>query len=238
MGIGMDISVFNATRTGLAINAYWPDVVGLQEVDNMTRRSAIDETTELARLTGMEGYFLQNRVYQDGGYGVAILTRTTPLERREFHYHAPEQPAPRCDRQPTTLADYCQGALALKLRDTESGELFWFVTTHIGLSGMQTPEVTELVDEFLPTLDGARAVFVTGDFNSVPTDTCMKAIQAQYTDTWDVCGAGNGWTFDSANPFERIDYIFQRPNVFKCKKAVVPDTQASDHRPVYADFQL
>jgi len=206
---GMD-DVLNATRTAEAISNVGPDVIGLQEVDNITQRSPFDETAKLASLTGMRGYFIQNRVYQGGGYGVSILTREEPLEIRYFHYHPPGQPEPDCTVDHSTLADFCQGAIALKLLDKDSGKLFWFVTTHIGLNGMQEPEVTELVEEFLPTLTGASAVFVTGDFNSLPDSAEVKIISSVYTDTWATYGKGDGWTFDSANPYERIDYIFQK----------------------------
>ena len=229
--------MLNLTRTAEVIRRYLPDVIGLQEVDNFTQRSPFDETAKLAQLTGMHGFFQQNRVYQSGGYGVAILTRSQPLRVRSFHYHAPGKPQPDCSVEPTTLADYCQGALAVMLKEPESGKLYWFVTTHIGLNGMQTPEVTQLVEEFLPTLTGASAVFVSGDFNSVPTDECMSVISNQYTDVWRLCGAGDGLTFDSANPTKRIDYIFQHPYAFPCDISLVPNTQASDHRPVYATFQ-
>ena len=215
-----------------------PDVIGLQEVDNITKRSPFDETAKLASLTGMHGYFVQNRVFQDGGYGVSILSRTEPLEVRYFHYHPPGQPVPDCTVEHSTLADFCQGAIALKLTDSQSGKLFWFVTTHIGLNGMQEPEITELVNEFLPTLKGASAIFVSGDFNSVPDAPEMKPIQSAFTDTWAANGKGDGWTFDSANPYERIDYIFQNPVAFTCDKVEVPVTQASDHRPFYAEFHF
>ena len=87
--------MLNVSRTAEAINNVQPDVIGLQEVDNITKRSPFDETAKLASLTGMHGYFVQNRVFQDGGYGVSILSRTEPLEVRYFHYHPPGQQGQR-----------------------------------------------------------------------------------------------------------------------------------------------
>jgi endonuclease/exonuclease/phosphatase family metal-dependent hydrolase len=48
---------------------------------------------------------------------------------------------------------------------------------------------------------------------------------------------GNGFTFNSANPFEKIDYQFIHPEAtFKCKREKTYQTEASDHLPLYADY--
>ena len=105
---------------------------------------------------------------------------------------------------------------------------------------MQSNEVTQLVEEFLPTLHDGDSIFVSGDFNSVPTDEAVKIIAAKAADTWTLCGDGSeGWTFNAEKPFERIDYIFQAPTAtWRCANATVPNTLASDHRPFVADFAL
>ena len=87
-------SVLNVTRTAQAIGKVNPFAIGLQEVDNKTERSPLDETKELAKKLGMHGYFLKNRRYQGGGYGVAILTKQKATETKEFHYHPPNKPVP------------------------------------------------------------------------------------------------------------------------------------------------
>ena len=87
-------SVLNTTRTAEAIGMVSPFAIGLQEVDNFTERSPLDETTDIAKRLGMFGYFQKNRKYQGGGYGVAILTKQRALETREFHYHPPNKPVP------------------------------------------------------------------------------------------------------------------------------------------------
>lgn len=236
-GVGMD-DVFNLTRQALVIAAAQPDVVGLQEVDNFTQRHFVDEASTLAQLTGLHATFAKMRDFEGGEYGVALLTREKPLATRVFHYYNPSGGggSSNCSGPPAA-DDYCQGALAVRLASV------WVVCTHVGLYEMQLPEARELVDEFVPLLEAAQpraaAVVVVGDFNSVPTSAAVRYVVAEgnFTDTWAQCGVGDGFTFDAAKPYERIDYIFRRPqSALACKEIFVPDTQASDHRPVVASF--
>ena len=224
------------------INQYQPDAIGLQEVDRNTRRHNVDEPAILSNLTGMYWTFGKMRDFQGGDYGVAVLTRQEPKETRIYYYHPPGQPRNECRDGPSS-ADYCQGAVAVRVWDRDASRDVWFITTHIGLYNMQLNEVKELVGEFIPQLlaDTPNApVFITGDFNSVPLSDAIKYMvseEAGFVDTWAVAGKGLGYTFDSQSPYERIDYIFQRkPLAYTCTKIIVPDTLASDHDPVVAQF--
>lgn len=190
----------------------------------------------------MHYVFGKMRNFQGGGYGVSVLTREAPLETRTFYYHQPGQPRNECNDGPST-ADYCQGAVAVRIRDNAANRDVWFLTTHIGLFNMQLDEVKELVNEYVAELvkeDPTIPIFITGDFNSVPTDDAIKYMvsdEANFVDTWAVAGKGDGFTFNSQNPFERIDYVFQRkPATYSCSKIVVHESLASDHFPVIAEF--
>lgn len=128
------------------------------------------------------------------------------------------------------------------------------------LGGGQYNETLQLY-AFLLSLNGP--VIVTGDFNSVPTDPAIVHLQSKmqgeyenpccvclayvvvylrdfYLDSWLICGSGDGYTFNSSTPFERIDFQFTSlPNgFFNCQSATVPDTESSDHRPVLIEYQL
>lgn len=235
-------SVFNLTWQASEINKYQPDALGLQEVDRYTKRHYVDEPDVLANLTNMYWTFGKMRDFQGGDYGVAVLTRQEPKETRTFYYHPPGQARNECNEGPS-YADYCQGAVAVRIYDATAKRDIWFITTHIGLYDMQLDEVKELVNEYVSQLvaeDPTIPIFITGDFNSVPTSDAIKYMvsdDANFEDTWDVYGDGEGYTFDSQSPFERIDYIFQRkPVAYTCVKIVVPETLASDHYPVVAEF--
>ena len=56
-------------------------------------------------------------------------------------------------------------------------------------------------------------------------------------DAWASAGGDPGFTFPSDRPDRRIDYVLLSGPV-RATSARVPDTTASDHRPVIADILL
>ncbi|KAH3759252.1 endonuclease/exonuclease/phosphatase family metal-dependent hydrolase [Pelomyxa schiedti] len=233
-GYGMD-GVFDLSRTAEVINSISPDFVGLQEVDNKTTRAPVDEPYELGKATGMYPTYGKMRDYEGGGYGILILSKKNPIETRTFYYHNPDlvNQTRNCSGDPQD-DDYCQGAIAVLLPYNDEQKV-WFVTTHIGLYDMEENEVTELLSEFIPTLTGSDEIIVTGDFNTTPdTPPYNIMITGGFHDLWLTCGSGNGYTFDSDGPYERIDFIFSRSTYTTCTKMKVTTTQASDHLPVDA----
>ena len=58
-------------------------------------------------------------------------------------------------------------------------------------------------------------------------------------DTWALVGRSDGFTIPVANPRNRIDYIWISKNKSLLPlKAWVPQSDASDHLPVVAEFEL
>src|SRR5690606_25035110 len=115
-GRGMDDRV-DLERIAEAIKKANPDLVALQEVDRGTRRTdGRDLTAELAKLTGMEGYFEKNIPYQGGEYGNAILSRFPILEKKNTHLRMIRENEQR-------------GALQVLVE--VDGEKLLFVNTHI-----------------------------------------------------------------------------------------------------------
>jgi endonuclease/exonuclease/phosphatase (EEP) superfamily protein YafD len=84
-----------------------------------------------------------------------------------------------------------------------------------------------------------RPIILCGDFNDTPgSRTCQKIAQA-FTDTWTVAGAGDGFTMPAEQPRKRIDYIWlSKDSALEPLKAWVPQSQASDHLPVVAEFRF
>src|SRR5688572_10408201 len=75
VGVGIDKKL-DLQRIADVINRERPDLVGLQEVDRGVRRTeGLDEIAELAKMTRMDYAFGHNLDYQEGQYGVAILSR-------------------------------------------------------------------------------------------------------------------------------------------------------------------
>lgn len=86
-GRGIDDQV-DLERLAKVINDCQPDLVALQEVDNGTQRTnGVDQTAELARLTGLHAQFARQIDFEGGQYGQALLSlaaigSTNPLAPR------------------------------------------------------------------------------------------------------------------------------------------------------------
>ena len=222
----------NLTWTGQVINHLNPLACALQEVDVNTQRCPVDQPAELAKATNLKHTaFHKTFPRQGGAYGVALLSQTKPLETAEFAYHEPgNQTRPPC----ITEDAYCRGAVAMKL-EVATDKYIWYVSTHLGLDNTEREgEIQQLIEEFVPSLSKPyEAVFLTGDFNAKPDESPIKfAVNAGWTDMWAECGEGDGFTFSSENPNRRIDFFFQNPHKFTCKKMEIYSTQASDHLPL------
>ena len=73
-------------RTAKVINDCHPDLVALQEVDCRTQRTGgIDQTAELAKLTGLHAQFARQIDFEGGQYGQALLSRW-PLSDLQIHW--------------------------------------------------------------------------------------------------------------------------------------------------------
>lgn len=259
-GSGYD-HVYNLTRQANAINQLGNGLamVSLQEVDNMTKRHAgDDQLLILSNKTSMPYYrFAKFRPFQGGSYGIAIMSRLEIIDTRVLHFEKPassssDKQKGSWDEKCAVYApdDFCQGALALliKVPETPAGaRLLWYVTTHLGLKGIQAEEARQLAHNLIiPLQEMNIPIVLSGDFNSVPNSDSIKILlhDANLIDTWDRCGSKNetGFTFDSHNPTVRIDYqLMWLPNgskYFDCTRATIPVTEASDHRPYVVEYEF
>lgn len=81
---GMDL-VLDYDRTAAVISRQQPDVVALQELDSMTGRSEHRyQLGELASRTQYHPVFGSAIDFDEGKYGVGILTRETPLSTKSI----------------------------------------------------------------------------------------------------------------------------------------------------------
>ena len=230
-GRGNDGNV-DLERIAAVIRRVNPDLVALQEVDRGTRRTAgVDQTAELARLTGLQGKFVKQIDYEGGEYGQAILSRF-PLPEPKVHW-LPGDP-PREQR--------IAGAVDLTL----AGQRLTFATTHL-----HHADGAIRLDQAnaLNTLFAGRAnpVILAGDLNAVPGSPPL----AELTQQWHVAqspknltpGApesGELATFPAALPTRQIDYVLTTPRgAFQIQSAQVLDEPlASDHRPLLVVLTL
>ena len=85
-------------------------------------------------------------------------------------------------------------------------------------------------DNKLPTI-------LAGDMNAVPDSEPIRELLKHWSNATDKPASP---TAPSKKPTSRIDYIFYRPaSMFRVTHAeVVPESMASDHRPVLAVFEI
>jgi endonuclease/exonuclease/phosphatase family metal-dependent hydrolase len=201
-----------------------PDLVAVQEVDHTaTRTKGVDQTAELAKLTGLTGRFGKAIDFQGGGYGQAVLSRY-PIE--DFKVHVlPGEPG-----QETRIA------AAAEVRVGKGGPPLVFVTTHLD---HQKPDLRERqsakLDELFGMLD--RPVILAGDLNATPDSPPLKRLAKNWTAA---TGDKPLLTIPVGKPARQIDYVLFRPaDRFKVVEARVLDEPiASDHRPVLAVLEL
>ncbi|HEY1189898.1 MAG TPA: endonuclease/exonuclease/phosphatase family protein, partial [Gemmata sp.] len=203
-------------RIARVIRAADPDLVALQELDDRTKRTGgVDQTAELARLTGLHAAFGKAIDFQGGGYGQAVLSRF-PLGGTTVH---PLPGGPNREKR-----------IALEARLKVDGRDLSFVTTHLDhqLAGDREQQAAKLNELFA----GAdRPVLLVGDLNATRDSKAFAALAAKWADAT----AGKGLlTIPADRPKEQIDHVLFRPaDRFRVRGAAVPDEPvASDHRPV------
>lgn len=220
-GEGMDKS-FNLQRIAKIIRDANPDFVALQEVDNKTARShQVDQTAELAQLTGLHGKFGKQIDYQGGEYGQAILSRT-PIESSQIHW-LPGMP----DRE---------RRIAFEIKTKSDGREITFATTHLHHANamfreMQVEQLNEIYD------DKDRTAILAGDMNAMPGSEPINLLKS----AWTIANSDTSLlTYPADKPIRQIDYIcFRSPAKWRViEQKVLPEPMASDHRPVLVVLEL
>ena len=224
VGIGMDKKL-DLARVAKVIRECGCDLVGLQEVDRGVERTGrVDEMRELARLTGMDYAFAHNLDYQGGQYGVAVLSRFPILAIDHRRY------ANRRERERRGF---------IRVEVEVRGRRLNFVTTHLDYQWADG-RLFETEQMLAALADVRGPLVVTGDFNEEPGGGAYGMMRgAGFADAWGRLPGGA--TYPADKPAKRIDYVFYRGlggaapgEEGAVADASVPDTLASDHRPVVA----
>lgn len=229
-GEGMDGKV-DIERIAKLIRDSKADIVALQEVDRgVERTKKIDMMTMLADMTGLTYAFGKNIDFQGGDYGNGILTRFPIIEERNLHY--------------TMIREGEQRGLLQLVLDVRGQEIV-VMNTHIDYRQddservLNVGELREAAKRYRP-----RAVLVCGDFNDLPTSKTINLMKEDFVDAWEAVGQGDGFTYPTATPEKRIDYIFVSKQttsgsvVIRPIAARVLQSDASDHLPVLVEFRI
>ena len=208
-GKGMD-NKRNLNRTAEVIRAAQPDVVALQEIDSVTRRSeGNDVAAVLGRKCSMYHTFSKAINYDGGGYGVALLSREKPVAVQRFALPGREE--------------------ARTLLYVEF-EQYAVVSTHLSLTAEDRMASLAVIDSVATMC--TKPIYIAGDWNATPESAFGRALgeKMQYLTDTKAC------TFPADNPDRVIDYIVAPHDqaVEVLRREVVNEPMASDHRPIIA----
>ena len=202
-----------------AIKREKPDFIGLNEIDRKTRRMGyVDCPSELGRRTGLHATFAKAIPYQDGGYGVAVLSREKPISVMRI-------PLPGNEKRVLLLCEFAD---------------FWFGTTHLDFGEYQLMAV-DIIRGIVQEKAASKPVFLTGDWNAVPDSQTLKAIKGFMT----VISDEHSCTFHARKDYPSgkeycIDYIAvdsaHSGNCRVIEKHVTKDIVASDHNLVAVEI--
>jgi len=224
-------------RIAAVICAAEADIVGLQEVDvHWSERSGFaDQAAEIAAACGMDFRF--GPIYSlppiaSGAppreFGVAILTRRPILSSRNHLLTR------LSTQQEGTAPAPAPGFLQVTV-DVDGTAVDAFAT-HLdyrpdpSVRGTQVAEMLAIIGE------QGRPTILMGDMNAPPEREELAPLFARLRDAWSG-SADPGFTFPGDAPVRRIDYVFVT-GPLRVVSARVPDTAASDHRPVVAELVL
>jgi len=221
---------YDVARLADVINKAKPDLVALQEVDVGVKRSGrVHDVRELSKLTGLAARFGPTQHYEGGLFGNAVMTNLPILDVAIHPLPYTESTAER-----TT---YPRGAIAVTMQGPD-GKPLRFVSTHFqhNVPEDRVAEAKAINKLFASTGDDLRTI-LAGDMNAVPDAEPVTELLKEWTNAIDEAATP---TAPATKPRSRIDYVFYRESSqFRVVESkVIPESVASDHRPVLAVLEL
>jgi endonuclease/exonuclease/phosphatase family metal-dependent hydrolase len=225
----------NLDRTTEAIRAAAADLVALQEVDvHWSARSGFaDQAAALGERLGMQARFA--RIYQlpgDGAsarlreYGVALLSRYPVVT---WTNHTITRLSTQIEgTPPAPMPGFLEATVDVR------GTRIRVFNTHLDYRPDATVRRRQVTETLAIIGDPSAPTLLFGDLNAPPTAPELQPLLARLRDSWTV-PADPGLTYPATVPVKRIDYVLTSRH-FRVRSARVPDTQASDHRPVVVDL--
>lgn len=224
-GQGMD-GRYDVPRIAEVITKLTPDLVALQECDVGVRRSGrVNQVVELGRLTGLAARFGPTQHFEGGLFGNAVLSR---LPIRDVRI----DPLPYTEAT-AELVTYPRGAIAVTVALAD-GTPLRFVSTHFqhNLADDRLAEA-RAINALCAADDDPTPTILAGDINATPDSAPVAELLTRWRNVTEDPPLP---TVPVGMPTARIDYVFVRPaaRFAVLETRVIPETMASDHRPVFA----
>lgn len=230
-GEGTD-GVVDLNRIARVIRESNADLVALQEVDDSTRRTnQVDQTSQLAELTGLHARFAHQIDFEGGRYGQAILSRY-PVSEITVAW------LPGTPERERRIAGWANVEIP------DLGPVV-FATTHLhhNNTGFRKQQAEELVRLFR---DKTVPVIIAGDLNAIPDSEPLQTLAATFKSATPVSedlktqSLTTTATFPASTPEKQLDYIlFRTPDgqsAVTQNVRVLDEAIASDHRPLIAEI--
>jgi len=192
------------------------DVLALQEVDVRTRRGGfVDEPVELATALGLNYVFAASIKWDEGHYGLAVLSRWPLVSVERHRLNSTPEAEPRIVLDVTV----CAAGRPLHLLNTHADR-------RTASRALGFADLRQIVNN-----DFGRGILVLGDLNEYPDAPGVRSlIDAGFVDL----GADG-----TVNTVEtgRVDYLLADPPLARlASTARVWTTDKSDHHAVLADL--
>jgi len=226
----------NLDGTAEVIRASGAELVALQEVDVhwSARSNFADQATVLAERLGMQVRFAP--IYQLPGesaaapmreFGVALLSRYPVVA---FTNHAitrlsTQQPE---GTPPAPMPGFLDATVDVR------GTHVRVFNTHLDYRADPAVRRQQVTEMLAIIGEPATPTLMFGDMNAGPDAPELQPLFARLRDSWG-SSADPGLTYPATAPVKRIDYVLSSLQ-FRVHNARVPDSQASDHRPVVVDL--
>lgn len=208
------------------------DIAGLQEVDqNFSERTDFaDQIKWLAQRLNMHAAFGPNVTSNlTGGrwprqaYGNAILSRH-PI--KSYHNHLLEKLELDVESEQRGLLE-----ATIEIR----GKRISFFNTHLSLKEEQLEHNVKELLEIIRLKEGPT--ILTGDFNANPDNPHMIKIEEELNNIFGTTAMHPATYKKRGEHGKKIDFIFCSEQ-WRVVHAITIETEASDHRPIFAVLQL
>ncbi len=240
------------------VAAQSPDVLALQEVDEgMARSKSLSQTDWLARRLQMRGLFAPAMQYDDGWYGIALLSRW-PIQSHERRLlfrpeYANAVQRPRHDSEQRVMLGTVIAPFSLEGRgaaaENENECHVKIIVTHLGLTSDQRAVQVQELAEFARTWQGDLPTLIMGDFNCLPDAPELAPLREHFQEACALCNVTGEarFTFPSGAMGARtpdgwrgaIDYVWASRDVRIVSAQVIYDeSRASDHQPIVVEVEV
>lgn len=206
---GLD-NIYDIQRTADVIRNSDADIIAIQEVDSVTRRSkGVDIADTLAILCKMHAYYSTAIEYDGGKYGVAILSRKKAIATYRAALPGREE------KRTILIAEYPE---------------LTFACTHLSLNEEDRMASLEIIDSIAK--EYKKPFIIAGDLNDTPQSPFIKELSRN----WKIIAPNEEPTFPADKPNVTIDYIAA---IKECERdiesvysKVIEEPTVSDHRPI------